>query len=261
MRMRQALQCALLGVVAVLAACRTPSPLAAAPREALQGNANPSLRATPLLPVQTPEEPSPATTTRVLLPADLKVSMLWYKQNARGDCSMDLRISKPVGQELLGRIAEQEKRERCDDRGSGHLAFLLPAMPLHEGAWAIVDVGTTTEVKILGTTPEQDASLRAAKSKVGRRDIGRWMDNSISALIVIFTGTARKSSPQMEWTFNDGKTLSVPIREVAARKGERKFIHLEDEHGEFYVIDTAGDLRCYDKDGFGNVARKVVVAR
>jgi hypothetical protein len=92
--------------------------------------------------------------------------------------SIDIRLEKKVTKEFLHQLtlklreAESRKYERV------FITYYLPGMTPGSGAWATSHFNPNLQVKILGTTLEEEKDLKSEPKSSSGEIIGIWLDES-----------------------------------------------------------------------------------
>ena len=129
-------------------------------------------------------------------------------------------------------------------------------MKVGAGAWATTHFNPDLEVRILGLTAEQEEALKQQPDDPSREVIGSWIDDTMyfGNRTTIFRQDGKLF---MENTYEDG---SSGKREIVAKPSTsgKKFEDKEgNRFGEFYLIDSQGNLQLLDQDGLISTAKKI----
>jgi len=117
-------------------------------------------------------------------------------------------------------------------------------------AWGISHFeGTNMDVQVLGLTKEVQAEFTNILKSDNRRKIGAWIDESnMSSLIILLE---ENSKVYKEVLYSD-KSSNKKEQVVSEVKNGKKYMDVDDEHGEYIIITNAGKLECYSVDGLFN---------
>ena len=124
------------------------------------------------------------------------------------------------------------------------------------GAWATSHFNPNLDVKILGTTIEEEKALTNGPKNLSGEIIGEWLDESP------FTGakyTLIKKNEKiiMVRKFKDGSGSGKEMIQKN-QSGKLRFEEKEgNDFGEYYLIERNGDLGAYDSDGFIGKMRSI----
>lgn len=169
---------------------------------------------------------------------------------------LDIRLNKKVSEETLRALALKLKSQDSRNYERTFIGYYLPDMKVGAGAWATTHFNPDLEVHILGLTAEQEEALRERPDDPSREVIGSWIDDRmyLGNRITIFRQDGKLF---MENTFTDG---SSGKKEIVAKPptSEKKFEDKEGNSlGEFYLIDSQGNLQFRDQDGLISTAKRI----
>lgn len=166
--------------------------------------------------------------------------------------SLDIRLSKKIDESALREIATELRRDRRQyDRL--WIAYYLPGMIPGAGAWAITHFTPGLEIQILGSTEEEEKVLDAVTVKADEI-IGKWRDDRpMAANAMIIFRVAGKL--KIKTTFVDGSTGEQGL--VAKKvNGKTRYDYVEYFHGEYFIVESNGNLGMYSSDGkFGEATK------
>ena len=214
--------------------------------------AAPSRRPTSASP--TPQQrPEPQTRT---IPDDVSYSII-DSTTLRGiKRSLDIRLNKKVSERTLRALGFKLKSQDSRNYERTFISYYLPEMKVGSGAWATTHFNPDLKVRIFGLTAEQEEALKRQPDDPSRRVVGSWIDDSIIGnRTTIFRQDGKLF---MESTFADGSSWKRKI--IAERSGSTtKFVEEkeQDRSGEYYLIDTRGNLQIWDRDGLVSTAKKI----
>ena len=190
------------------------------------------------------------------IPADVSYSIinsdifLDYKR------SLDVRLNKKVSEETLRAIALKLKAQDSRNYERTFICYYLPDMEVGAGAWATTHFNPNLDVRIQGLTAEQEEILRQQPDASSREVIGSWLDDSpfIASRVTIFRQNGKLF---IENTYKDGSSGKKEIVEKLSGK-DRTFREKErNSFGEFYLIDSQGNLQLWDREGLMSTAKKI----
>lgn len=159
--------------------------------------------------------------------------------------SLDIRLKKKVDEATLEKIA-MELRKGREDYDNLWIGYFLPSTEVDHGAWATTHFTPNLEVKILGSTNEEDETVDDVSGIDGEVQ-GKWKSEQslMGASLILFKDKAGKL--QMNTTFKDGSSMVDPITE--AKKGGKIRYDDGNDLGEYYILEANGNLGMYGKDG------------
>jgi len=170
--------------------------------------------------------------------------------------SIDIRLEKKVKKEFLYKLAlklreaEPRKYERM------FITYYLPGMTPGSGAWATSHFNPNLQVKILGTTLEEEKALKSEPKSPSGEVIGIWLDES-PYVGVKYTFMRRNGKIIMVRKFKDGSSSE---KEMIQKKqsGRLRFEEKEgNDFGEYYLIERNGNMGIYDKAGLISTMRSI----
>jgi len=135
------------------------------------------------------------------------------------------------------------------------ICYLLPGMTPGAGAWATSHFNPNLEVKIWGTTIEEEKALMSKPKNSSDNIIGEWLDDSSYG--AKYTLIKRNGKIIMICKYKDG---SGSEEEMIQKKqlGKLRFEEKEgNDFGEYYLIESNGRLAIYDNSGFGFSMRPI----
>ena len=160
--------------------------------------------------------------------------------------SLHVELSRKVSEDTLRTIALKLKSDESSRYERIFITYSLPGMTPGAGAWATTHFNPTLKVEILGMTEEEATSLAAERS--GSRNtqvIGQWREEFVGYIVTI---RRNEGSLIMERKFRDGSSGTTELVEKNV-SGERRFARKDGRLGEYYVVDSKGNLKSFDNDG------------
>ena len=178
------------------------------------------------------------------------------KSNLRSiKSSIDIRLEKKVSKDFLQKLALKLRKAEPRKYDRMFITYYLPGMTPGSGAWATSHFNPNLEVKILGTTIEEEKALMSKPQKSSDKIIGEWLDESSYG--AKYTLIKRNGKIIMICKYKDG---SRSEEEMIQKKqsGKLRFEEKEgNDFGEYYLIESNGRLAIYDNSGFGFSMRPI----
>ena len=171
--------------------------------------------------------------------------------------SIDIRLEKKVTKDLLQELALklQETQPRKYDRL--FITYYLPGMTPGSGAWATSDFNPNLEVRILGTTIEEEKALSAGHKDSLGEIIGEWLDES-PYVGAKYTLMKKNGKIIMVRRFKDGSGSENEMIQKKSHSGRLRFEEKEgNDFGEYYLIEKNGNLGAYDSAGLISTMRAI----
>jgi hypothetical protein len=170
--------------------------------------------------------------------------------------SIDIRLEQKVSKDFLHKLALKLRREEPIKYDRMFIGYYLPGMKPGSGAWASSHFNPNLEVNILGTTIEEEKALMSKPKDSSGEIIGEWIDESPS-VGGKYTLLKRNGKIIMIRKFPGG---SGSEEEMIQKKqsGKLRFEEKEgNDFGEYYLIESNGQLATYDDAGLINTMRSI----
>ena len=190
------------------------------------------------------------------IPKDVTYSIIDTKVVPGVKRSLDVRLNRKVTEDVLRSIALQLKSQDPKEYERTFITYYLPDMKLGAGAWATTHFNPDLDIRILGLTAEQEKNLLNEATDSSREVIGTWLDESpvIGSKITIYRQNGKL---YMEQIFGDGSSSKEEMTKKASSRGQRFEEKTSSSSGDYYLINTRGDLEMRDQIGLVATARKV----
>ena len=169
--------------------------------------------------------------------------------------SIDIRLEQKVSKGFLQKLALKLRQGEPIKYDRIFICYLLPGMTPGAGAWATSHFNPNLEVKIWGTTIEEEKVLMSKPKNSSDNIIGEWLDDSSYG--AKYTLIKRNGKIIMICKYKDG---SGSEEEMIQKKQLGKLCFEEKEgndFGEYYLIESNGRLAIYDNSGFGFSIRPI----
>ena len=128
------------------------------------------------------------------------------------------------------------------------ITYYLPGMTPGSGAWATSHFDPNLEVKILGTTIEEEKTLMDEPKNSSGEIIGKWFNESLYGGAK-YTFLKRDGKIIMIRKFKDGSSDEKEM----IQKNQSGRVRFEEKGGnldkEYYLIERNGNLGIYDNAG------------
>ncbi len=155
-----------------------------------------------------------------------------------------VHLKKPAPQSIVRELA---KMIRADNRNFRNI-FIQFMLPEHDvGVWAYAAWAPRFKLTIFGLTPKQIDSLKSIDAPRGDKFIGSWLYRGLPGHRMTIYERGQKTL--IHKNFPDG---SIRQDELVNRKNTDQGIRYEEkqnEHGEFWILNSIGDLEIWDGDG------------
>ena len=164
-------------------------------------------------------------------------------------------MNRRVSEGTLSAIAIKLKNSDPNKYDRTFISYLLPGMRINAGCWATTHFNPNMKVKILGFTVDRIELLRQRPADPSREVIGCWIAESpnYSRQLTIFR---KDSKPFLETVHSDGSSGIEELVETQSPNGRRFDYNPDRGNGEYYLINSNGELQELDGDGPFMTAKK-----
>ena len=196
------------------------------------------------------------TERRASIPRDVSYTII-DSHTVRGiKRSLDVRLNKKVSESVLRAIALKLKSQDSRTYERTFIGYLLPGMKVNAGAWATTHFNPSLEVEILGMTLEDEELLRDEQPREVSRDvIASGLDDSPFAINQKVTIYREGKRFFMEGWYKGDTLPPKRLFKTDFKLGTR--YKYKSAFGEYYLLDSRGNLEIWDRDGFIVALRRV----
>jgi hypothetical protein len=187
------------------------------------------------------------------IPEDVKWKIIKEEPNiAYKKDNIVIQLNKKISEEILKEIA-LEIREDRQQYDRLWVFYQIEGMG-DETAWAITHFTPGLEIEILGSIDAQDEET-ANTSDISGEILGKWRcDKSLSgATLVLYKDTNNKIIMRLK--LKTGSIIDEGVTE-SKTKGKTSYI-TGNKHGEYYILESNGNLGMYDYEGKFDEAKKL----
>ena len=127
-------------------------------------------------------------------------------------------------------------------------------MPQNGGAWAIAEFDPVLSIRIVGFTKDEADAAKASASNEDSSVVGAWMrEGIVSGTVLLLRSNDRY---ELRWKYKDGSSSRSDVTVKDTPDGKR--IDRENaQNGEYYLINSQGDMESRDNDGLITVFKKI----
>lgn len=170
--------------------------------------------------------------------------------------SLDIQLNRKVSEDVLATIAMTLKNADPNTYDRTFIGYYLPDMQVNAGYWATTHFNPNLEVRIQGLTLEQEEARKQQPADPSREIIGIWLDERPfgGSRITIFREDGKLF---MENKYKDNSTGTAELVEIPSQHGRRFDYKPDRGNGEYYLINSEGELQELDQDGPFMTAKKV----
>lgn len=170
--------------------------------------------------------------------------------------SIVIRLEKKVTRDLLHELALNLKKAQPRKYDRLFIEYYLPGMTPGSGAWATSHFNPNIEVRILGTTIEEEKALKTGPKESSDEIIGEWLDES-PYVGAKYTLMKKNGKIFMVRKFKDGSGSEKEMIKKS-HSGKLRFEEKEgNDFGEYYLIERNGNLGVYDRAGLISTMRPI----
>jgi len=170
--------------------------------------------------------------------------------------TVNIRLNRRVSENVLRSIALEVKSQDTREYEYIFILYYLPGMEVGAGAWATTHFDPELEVVFLGASPEELAVITNMPIDPSREVIGVWfweLPAEYSHRITIYY---LNHTPYMEKNFLDGSGSTEELTEKASSRG-RRFEVKDRSYGEYFLLDSQGNLHLGDEEGLFETLQKI----
>jgi len=198
---------------------------------------------------------SPVIIERTVPQNNIKESSISYdiveiSLNNRRAFNVAVRLTDKIGDKELLSLAEKVKKEINAVSDIGIIFFLLPEMKLKDGAWAAVDFKPEMNIRLLGLSISAESNIRSSLDNITDY-FGLWLDNSSDDEIIIRIRINKNDGYIFEYITAAEQAPDSFGKKLKRKLRNGKIIFIDTDHeGQYFQIETNGDLSVYDILGF-----------
>lgn len=166
--------------------------------------------------------------------------------------NIEVKLNKKVDEQILKEIALEIREERKQyDRL--WIFYHIPDMT-RGMAWATTHFTPHLEAQIMGSTEIEDQET-SKTADIDGEILGRWRSEKslMGAALILYKNPEGKL--MMRVAFKDGSKMDSEILE-STQKGKTRY-QGDNEHGEYYILESNGNLGMYGSDGKFDEAIKI----
>lgn len=187
------------------------------------------------------------------IPSDVKWKITKEEPNdAFSKDNIEIALNKKVTKEILNEIALQIRKDR-QQYDKLWIFYHIPNMA--EGlAWATTHFTPELAIEIIGSTDSQDQETSKATDIAGEI-VGKWRSEKslTGGTLILYKNIEKKLIMRM--TFKDGSKMESEIKQSI--KDDKTRYDDDNKHGEYYILETNGNLGMYGNDGKFDEAIKI----
>jgi len=188
---------------------------------------------------------APAIPTRKAVPAEnFSYRIIKAEKFQTIKCVLYIGLSKKISKEELRQLATKLREEEPNKYDRMFIMHYLPGMDVNSTAWATTHFNPELDVKILGTTVDEEKNLLDQSGETLGGIIGIWF----SELYGKYTIIKNDSAYILETKYKDGSGGSYDLIKFNFQ-GNMAFKNKDEDRGEYFVVQSTGELGIYDSAG------------
>lgn len=165
---------------------------------------------------------------------------------------VEVDLPKRIDENQIKIIADEIKFGDKKEYERTFIVFFIPEM---ENSWATVSFDPDYKLTMLGSSEQNHEALKVKDVAITGKKLGEWNANWGFEYKVIFEEKDGKVFRHQ--IFADGKQKPEEIQ-VIDIKGQNAYQDSTGkEHGEYYIINKAGDLEFWSENGNYYTAKKI----
>ncbi len=187
------------------------------------------------------------------IPNDVKWKITKEEPNdAFSKDNIEVSLNKKINKKILKEIALEIRKDR---KQYNKLWIFYHISDMTDGmAWATTHFTPDLKVEIIGSTEKQDKET-SKTSNINGEILGKWRSEKslMGATLILYKNT--KNVLKMRITFKDGSNMESKIK-TSTKDGKTRYDD-DNEHGEYYILESNGNLGMYGNDGKFDEAIKI----
>jgi hypothetical protein len=187
------------------------------------------------------------------IPEDVKWEITKEESNPNlSKNNIEVSLNKKIDKEVLQEIA-MKIRENRNEYSKLWIFYHIPNMT--EGmAWATTHFTPNLEINIIGSTENQDI-IASKTTDIEGEVLNKWRSEKslMGATLVLFKNSSNKQI--MRITFKDGSKMDSEI--IKSNVNGKVKYQDDNENGEYYILESNGNLGLYGKNGKFDEAIKI----
>lgn len=168
-------------------------------------------------------------------------------------CRFSIRLEQKVSKEFLQKLAVKLRQEETIKYTKILISYYLPGMIPGSGPWATSHFNPDLEVKILGTTIEEEKALVSNPKNSSGEIIGEWLDDVGTK----YTLLKNNGKILLIRKFKNGSSSEKEM----IQKMQYERLRFEEiggnNFGDYILIDNNGRLYVYDYTGLLSTMRSI----
>ena len=170
-------------------------------------------------------------------------------------CRISIRLEQKVSKEFLQKLAVKLRQEETIKYTRILISYYLPGMIPGSDPWATSHFNPDLDVKILGTTIEEEKALVSNPKNSSAETIGEWLDDPYVG--TKYTLLKNNGKILLIRKFKDGSSSEKEMIQKM-QSGRLRFEEIGgNKFGDYFLIDINGRLAVYDYTGLLSTMRSI----
>ncbi|MDP4201847.1 MAG: DUF2971 domain-containing protein [Bacteroidota bacterium] len=169
--------------------------------------------------------------------------------------NLTIKLDSKLSETELEDLGNQLKSKLYRRTEIVYIFYHLKQIKKHNTAWAITHfLPKEKTIEILGLKLEEEIKFKNKINKESREVLGHWMDETfLNSLLTLFEENGKT---YLETLYRDESKL-IKEQIVSKVKGGIKYEDIDNQHGEYIIIDQKGVLKYYSENGLFNEIEKI----
>jgi hypothetical protein len=167
-------------------------------------------------------------------------------------------LEEKVIKEDLQKLASRIKNSDPSSYQRTFIGYYLKGKDRNNGYWATTHFNPELEVRVLGLSKEEEASLaKPVVSSPDRKVLGVWLDDrpGVGAKMTIYY--SKEGNLYLESSYSDGSSGTKEMIDFAIDNGKRIEDKEGSDFGEYFVVNRANQLEFWSKNGNYYTAKSI----
>lgn len=167
---------------------------------------------------------------------------------------LEAKISKVS----LKKLAQKIKNGESTNYQRTFIVYFLKGKDRDNGYWATTHFNPNLEVKVLGLSQKEEASLvKPVASTPDRKVLGAWLDDrsGIGAKMIIYY--SKDGNVYLESSYSDGSSGTKEMIELTNEDGKRIEDKEGNDFGEYFIVNKVNQLEFWSKNGNYYTAKSI----
>lgn len=172
--------------------------------------------------------------------------------------SVEIVLPHKINEEELEKIAQFVEASDSDSYQRTFIGYFISGNDSSSGYWATTHFNPNLEVRILGLSMEKEAVLEQQAAASSPDDmLGTWKDDRpyVGARMELYQ---TDSALMLKSTYSDGSSNNVEMKSSEGKGGLRIEDKEGNDFGEYFVLNSAGDLEFWSSDGNYYTAKQII---